>query len=98
RLPSLEWQSRLLEDVQAVLASPDGIGRSRTLNLPDQRTWRWWVTAWDGGGLVFVEDMTTLQQAEQATHLLLSDLAHELRTPWRRWQPIWRCCGCPPLR
>jgi two-component system, OmpR family, phosphate regulon sensor histidine kinase PhoR len=80
-LPALEWQSRLIEDVQAVLASPTETGRSRTLNLPEQRTWHWWVTAWDGAGLVFVEDVTTLQQAEQATHLLLSDLAHELRTP-----------------
>ncbi len=81
RLPTAEWQSRLLEDVQAVLASPTGSGRSRTLNLPEQRTWHWWVTAWDAGGLVFIDDVTTLQQAEQSTHLLLSDLAHELRTP-----------------
>lgn len=81
-MPEAEWQMRLLEDVQSVLTSPTGSGRSRTLNLPEeQRTWRWWVTAWHGGGLVFVDDVTTLQQAEQATHLLLSDLAHELRTP-----------------
>lgn len=81
QLPSTEWQSRLLEDVQAVLASPTGNGRSRILDLPEQRTWHWWVTAWSGGALVFVDDVTTLQQAEQSTHLLLSDLAHELRTP-----------------
>lgn len=89
QLPAGEWQSRLVEDVRAVLASPSGTGRSRTINLsgdlsdnsPGQRTWHWWVMAWSGGGLVFIEDVTTLQQAEQATHLLLSDLAHELRTP-----------------
>jgi two-component system phosphate regulon sensor histidine kinase PhoR len=81
RLPTAEWQSRLLEDLQAALASPTGSGRSRTLNLPEQRTWHWWVIAWNAGGLVFINDVTTLQQAEQATHLLLSDLAHELRTP-----------------
>jgi two-component system phosphate regulon sensor histidine kinase PhoR len=81
QLPVTEWRSRLIEDVKAVLESPAGAGRSRTLTLPEQRTWHWWVTAWDGGGLVFVDDVTTLQQAEQATHLLLSDLAHELRTP-----------------
>jgi two-component system phosphate regulon sensor histidine kinase PhoR len=80
-LPALEWQERLMEDVQAVLASPTGTERSRTLNLSEQRTWHWWVTVWGGSGLVFVEDVTTRQQAEQATHLLLSDLAHELRTP-----------------
>ena len=84
-LPAAEWQSRLLEDVRAVLASESGSvvgsGRSRTLNLPEQRIWHWWVTPWNGGALVFVNDVTTLQQAEQATHMLLSDLAHELRTP-----------------
>lgn len=81
QLPVTEWRSRLIEDVKAVVASPAGTGRSRTLTLPEQRTWHWWVTAWQGGGLVFVHDVTTLQQAEQATHVLLSDLAHELRTP-----------------
>jgi signal transduction histidine kinase len=80
-LPAEEWRTRLLEDVQAVLAAPSAGGRSRTLTLPDQRTWQWWVTAWNAGALVVINDMTTLQQAEQATHLLLSDLAHELRTP-----------------
>lgn len=80
-LPEGEWRDRLLADVQAVLASQVDTGRSRTLNLPDQQTWRWWVTSWGGGGLVFLEDVTALHQAEQATHLLLSDLAHELRTP-----------------
>lgn len=81
QLPEDEWKQRLLEDVQAVLASPTGSARSRTLNLPEQRTWHWWVSAWHGGALVLVDDVTSAQQAEQATHLLLSDLAHELRTP-----------------
>jgi signal transduction histidine kinase len=79
--PDEEWQHRLLEDVQAVLASPTASGRGRTFNLPDQRTWHWWVTAWHGGALVYIDDLTDAQHAEQATHLLLSDLAHELRTP-----------------
>ena len=102
QLPASEWRARLLQDVQAVLASPTGSGRSRTINIPSptesaqastarnstrqeiapgQQTWQWWVTAWQGRGLVFVNDVTAAQQAEQATHLLLSDLAHELRTP-----------------
>jgi two-component system, OmpR family, phosphate regulon sensor histidine kinase PhoR len=80
-LPAAEWQSRLLEDVQAVLESPADHERSRTMALPEQRTWHWWVTAWHGAGLVLIDDITSAQQAERATHLLLSDLAHELRTP-----------------
>lgn len=92
-LPDAAWQRRLQEDVQAVMASPTGSGRSRTLDLAgdlvetsgetpaEQRTWHWWVTAWEDGGLVFINDVTTAQQTEQTTQLLLSDLAHELRTP-----------------
>ena len=92
-LPTAAWQRHLQEDVQAVVASPTGSGRSRTLDLTEDligamagklaepRTWHWWVTAWQGGGLVFIDDVTTVQQAEQAMHMLLSDLAHELRTP-----------------
>jgi two-component system phosphate regulon sensor histidine kinase PhoR len=80
-LPSSEWQARLLEDVEAVLANATGAGRSRTVDLAEGRTWHWWVTAWQGGGLIFIDDVTRSQQAEQQTQLLLSDLAHELRTP-----------------
>ena len=92
QLPAAAWRARLLEDVQAVTSNATTSGRSRTVALEEggeavprgavmPRTWHWWVAAWQGGALVFVDDVTSAQQAEQATHLLLSDLAHELRTP-----------------
>ena len=51
------------------------------MDLPDQQVGHWWIMPWAGGGLACVEDTTTLRRAEQATQMLLSDLAHELRTP-----------------
>lgn len=79
-LPEAEWTEQLRADV-ATVTEAQGTGRARTVDLPDQRTWHWWVTPWADGALVFIEDVSALQQAEQATHLLLSDLGHELRTP-----------------
>jgi two-component system phosphate regulon sensor histidine kinase PhoR len=56
-------------------------GRSRTLTLSDGATVRWWVVPWQTWTLVFVSDVSAQQQLEQAARALISDLAHELRTP-----------------
>ncbi|MCC6168949.1 MAG: hypothetical protein IT329_17135 [Caldilineaceae bacterium] len=80
-LPSAEWATRLAEDAASVVQVRPGGGRARTVNLDGQQTWRWWVTPWQEGALALIADLSAEQQAAQATQLLLSDLAHELRTP-----------------
>jgi signal transduction histidine kinase len=80
-LPLTEWAARLAEDTVAVVHAGPGGGRARTVDLNAQQTWRWWITPWQDGALALIADISAEQQAAQATQLLLSDLAHELRTP-----------------
>ena len=58
----------------------------RTITLsndaePEQRFVNWWVISWQDLILVFLIDVTERQQLEQNSQILLSGLAHELRTP-----------------
>ncbi len=78
-LPAAEWGLLLDEDRSA--ARQSGGARQRTITLPPERTVRWWVTAWGPRDFIFLLDLTAQQQAEQAGHALMNDLAHELRTP-----------------
>ena len=80
-LPSKEWAARLAADAAAVMQARPGEGRARTVNLDAHQTWRWWVTPWQDGALALIADISAEQRTAQATQLLLSDLAHELRTP-----------------
>ncbi|RIK42618.1 MAG: hypothetical protein DCC57_18260 [Chloroflexi bacterium] len=80
-LPPTEWAARLAEDTTAVVQAGPGGGRSRTVDLNERQTWHWWVAPWQDGALALIADVSVEQQAAQTTQLLLSDLAHELRTP-----------------
>jgi len=59
----------------------DTVGRYRTVSLPSGETVGWWVARSEGRHVVFVQDVTAQQRAEQAAGYLLSALSHELRTP-----------------
>lgn len=82
-LPARRWSAHLRTDLQALQHGTHPTGCYRVEQLPGVQpvTVRWWVTRWQEWALLFVTDITAHQQAEQAAQVLLSDLAHELRTP-----------------
>lgn len=82
-LPASSWATHLYTDLQALQHADRQAGCYRVEQLPGAQplTVRWWVTRWQEWALLFVTDITVHQQAEQAAQVLLSDLAHELRTP-----------------
>ena len=84
-LPKTVWADELQRDWQQLQANSGEAGRYRTLQLDSQAeqplTVRWWLTRWHELTLLFVTDITAQQRSEQAAQVLLSDLAHELRTP-----------------
>lgn len=84
-LPKTAWADELQRDWQLLQEPRAEAGRYRTLQLHSQTeqplTVRWWLTRWHELTLLFVTDITTQQRSEQAAQVLLSDLAHELRTP-----------------
>lgn len=84
-LPTTSWAEQLRQDWQALQPNSAESGRYRTLQIdaPGERplTMRWWLTRWHELTLLFLTDITAQQRSEQAAQVLLSDLAHELRTP-----------------
>lgn len=84
-LPRAGWVQQLAEDAAAAQAAAESEGRPggryRTLTLPSQRTVRWWVAPYQGRTVVLLTDVTAQHEAGQSARTLLSDLAHELRTP-----------------
>jgi two-component system phosphate regulon sensor histidine kinase PhoR len=80
-LPEAEWVSLLEADREAARGTKDSAGRYRTVSLPSGETVQWLITRSDSGQVVFVQDVTAQQRAEQAAGYLLSALSHELRTP-----------------
>ncbi len=84
-LPKTVWADELQRDWQILQEQHAAAGRYRTLQLYSHTeqplTVRWWLTRWHELTLLFVIDITTQQRSEQAAQVLLSDLAHELRTP-----------------
>jgi signal transduction histidine kinase len=80
-LPQAEWVALLERDRQAAPGEEGATGRYRTVSLPSGETVQWWVAKSASGHLVFLQDVTAQQRAEQAAGYLLSALAHELRTP-----------------
>ncbi|MGQ9710941.1 MAG: sensor histidine kinase [Anaerolineae bacterium] len=82
QLPEAGWVHLLNEDRVATALEAGIEGRYRSsVSLPSGQVVRWWVTPWGSLDLVFLLDVTTQHRAEQAARFLLSDLAHELRTP-----------------
>jgi signal transduction histidine kinase len=80
-LPDAEWASLLEADRDAAQGEGDTAGRYRTVSLPSGEAVGWWVVRSEGRHVVFVQDVTAQQRAEQAAGYLLSALSHELRTP-----------------
>jgi two-component system phosphate regulon sensor histidine kinase PhoR len=80
-LPEADWVPLLEEDREAARDGDDAGGRYRTASLPSGEAIQWWVTSSADGHLVFLQDITSQQHAEQAAGYLLSALSHELRTP-----------------
>jgi two-component system phosphate regulon sensor histidine kinase PhoR len=80
-LPEADWVPLLEEDREAGRGANDVGGRYRTASLASGEAVQWWVMPSPGGHLVFVQDVTSQQRAEQAAGYLLSALSHELRTP-----------------
>lgn len=86
-LPQRDWQKALEQDVaRALNATIDTTGVYRTIALsndtePAQRFINWWVVSWQNLVLVFLIDVTERHLIEQNSQILLSGLAHELRTP-----------------
>lgn len=81
RLPDAGWGHLLEIDRLAARSEVVPVGRYRTVALAEGRFAQWWVTPWRDWTLVFLLDMTTSHQVEQAAQFFLSDLSHELRTP-----------------
>ncbi|MBX3013331.1 MAG: hypothetical protein KF832_17560 [Caldilineaceae bacterium] len=84
-LPENSWHAHLRADLQEAQRPGRHAGCYRIETLPkvpeQPLTIRWWVTRWQDVTLFFAIDITTQQRSEQNAQLLLSDLAHELRTP-----------------
>ncbi len=77
--PDLDWVSFLEQDQTAV--RQESVSRYRTAALPSGQAVFWWVAPWNGAEIVYLQDVTAQQRAEQSSRHLLSDLSHELRTP-----------------
>lgn len=80
-LPEAEWASTLEQDCALARQEPSARVCSRSLSLPSGHWIRWWVLGEADHAVVFLLDVTAQQRAEQASSHLLTDLAHELRTP-----------------
>ena len=96
RLPEAAWTELLETDRQAAREARNRGTQYRVVPLPvgppgrpvapppadeEHRLVRWWVTAFEDGDLVWIEDITSHQQAEEAARSLINTLSHELRTP-----------------
>jgi len=65
---------------EARLAGESG-GRYRQADVAQGRVVRWWVHPSMAGDVVLLWDVTAYHRTEEAAHVLLSTLAHELRNP-----------------
>lgn len=74
-LLSAEVKTELEKDMQT------GNGRTRTLNLPDDKAVSWWLCPLQAGTLVIMEDLSQQRRLEKSAHTFLGSLSHELRTP-----------------
>ncbi len=74
-LLTAEVKTELEKDIQT------GDGRTRTLNLPDDKTVSWWLCPLDAGTLVIMEDLSQQRRLEKSAQTFLGGLSHELRTP-----------------
>lgn len=80
-VPAVEWGFLLDDDRADVRRGRSPEGRYRVLRLPSGRTVRWWLMAGGRWDYLFLLDVTSHYEAEEARTQLFAGLSHELRTP-----------------
>lgn len=80
-LPDADWVRLLEEDRSATRRDRKRTGRFRNVPFGMAQAASWWVTPCGETDLVFLLESGSSSRTEQSTHMLLSDLGHELRTP-----------------
>ncbi len=80
-VPAVEWGFLLDDDRSDVRRGRAPEGRYRVLRLPSGRAVRWWLMSGQRWDYLFLLDVTSHYEAEEARIQLFADLSHELRTP-----------------
>ncbi|MCS7178516.1 MAG: HAMP domain-containing histidine kinase [Anaerolineae bacterium] len=80
-VPAVEWGFLLDDDRADVRRGRAPKGRYRVLRLPSGRAVRWWLMSGERWDYLFLLDVTSQYEAEEARTQLFAGLSHELRTP-----------------
>lgn len=80
-IPAVEWGFLLDDDRADVRRGRAPEGRYRVLRLPSGRAVRWWLMSGGRWDYLFLLDVTSQYEAEEARTQLFAGLSHELRTP-----------------
>ena len=80
-IPAIEWGFFLDDDRADVRRGRAPEGRYRVLRLPSGRAVRWWLMSGQRWDYLFLLDVTSQYEAEEARTQLFAGLSHELRTP-----------------
>ncbi len=80
-VPAVEWGFHLDDDRADVRRGRAPEGRYRVLRLPSGRAVRWWLMSGRRWDYLFLLDVTSQYEAEEARTQLFAGLSHELRTP-----------------
>lgn len=80
-IPAVEWDFLLDDDRADVRRGRAPEGRYRVLPLPSGRAVRWWLMSGRRWDYLFLLDVTSQYEAEEARTQLFAGLSHELRTP-----------------
>ncbi|HXF70749.1 MAG TPA: ATP-binding protein [Thermoflexus sp.] len=80
-IPAVEWGFLLDDDRADVRRGQAPEGRYRVLRLPSGRVIRWWLMSGRRWDYLFLLDITSQYEAEEARTQLFAGLSHELRTP-----------------
>ncbi len=80
-VPAVEWGFLLDDDRADVRRGRAPEGRYRVLRLPSGRAVRWWLMSGGRWDYLFLLDVTSQYEAEEARTQLFAGLSHELRTP-----------------
>ncbi len=80
-VPAVEWGFLLDDDRADVRRGRAPEGRYRVLHLPSGRAVRWWLMSGARWDHLFLLDITSQYEAEEARTQLFAGLSHELRAP-----------------
>ncbi len=81
QLPEEDWAFILDDERAQARREASAVGRYREVQLPSDKIVRWWISPEGNLDFVYLLDITTHKQAEEATRYLFSGMSHELRTP-----------------